>query len=163
MSSCCGSPKPSPGSKAAGSGASSARKTVQWTVFSEMGPAGPWEVDFPENACIVPRRQALGLAGFAEGEIATAQIKDLRRGTAERRMRSSSRKKPRKSSLPQGDRPHPTSLTAASCLLGHLPLNRSLWSLGKALSCRVSARQINIYLSLAQKIVSKCRRGRREF
>jgi len=22
--------------------ASSARKTVQWTVFSEMGPAGPW-------------------------------------------------------------------------------------------------------------------------
>ena len=26
-----------------GTGTSSARKTVQWTVFSEMGPAGPWE------------------------------------------------------------------------------------------------------------------------
>ena len=28
------------------------------------------KVDFPENACIVPRRQALGLVGFAFGETA---------------------------------------------------------------------------------------------
>ena len=76
----CVSPKPSPGSEAAGSGASSARKNVQWTVFSEMGPAGPWEVDFDENACVF----------------------------AERRMRSFSKKKGRKPSIPQGDRPLPT-------------------------------------------------------
>ena len=52
-----------------------------------LPPVG--KVDFPENACVVPRRQAHRLAGFAEGETATAQIEDLRRGTVERRMRSS--------------------------------------------------------------------------
>ena len=47
---------------------------------------------------------------------------------AERRMRSFSWEEARKPSLPRGDRPHPTRFAA------HLPLNRSLRSLGKAVA-----------------------------
>ena len=57
----------------------------------------------------------------------------------ERRKRSFSWKRARKLAIPQGERPLPTSLTAASCLLGHLPLNRQLRCLGKALANAAAA------------------------
>ena len=57
----------------------------------------------------------------------------------ERRKRSFSLNRPRKLAILQGERPLPTSLTAASCLLGHLPLNRQLRCLGKALANAASA------------------------
>ena len=52
----CGIQKPSPGSEAAGSGASSARKTVQWTVFSGSSARKTvqWTV-FSENGSADPR------------------------------------------------------------------------------------------------------------
>ena len=97
----CITPKPSPGSEAAGSGASSARKNVQWTFFSKMGPAGPRLVDFLEDACIVP--------GKTEEVVL-----------------------PRKTMQTVDTAGGPTSSGASR----HLPLNRSLRSLGKAFGSR---------------------------
>ncbi len=175
MSGCCGSPKPSPGSEAAGSGASSARKTVQWTVFSgssarktvrwtvfsengsadpcrwgrqtpvdgagrplSMGPAGPWEVALTKNACIVSsRRQAQWACRFRRRR--NCHGSNQRFETRHRKtdevvlLREKGQISDTAGGATSSDPAlRPTHLTLAGSLGPSAPLNRSLWSLGKA-------------------------------
>ena len=48
-----------------GTGTSSARKTLQWSVFSELGPAGPWEQEW----LVSPKPSPTG-EGFWVGTLA---------------------------------------------------------------------------------------------